>query len=310
MASQDSTLLPIREPSSQRIVFAGCHIYGRWLLERLFAARWQFAHVVCPAPEMAETEHISGYEDLGELADHYNIPVYRPASYSLRTAKDHEFFEREQFDLLVQGGWQRLFPEKVLQELRIGAIGVHGSSDFLPKGRGRSPLNWSIIEGRQRFINHLFLIKPGVDDGDIFDYDVFDITPFDTIETLFQKNAILTARMLERSIPRLLDGTLTAIPQRGTPSYYPKRSPSDGLIDWEELDVWQIHNWVRALTRPYPGAFAALNGVMTTIWKAAVFDTRITYENASYGEVVEVFDDRLVVNCRGGLLLVEDWEAR
>jgi methionyl-tRNA formyltransferase len=310
MTFQNSVPSPRRESPSQRIVFAGCHIYGRWLLERLSAARWHFEHVVCPTPKMAEAEHISGYDDLGEAAARYSIPVYRPASYSLRVAEDYEFFQREQFDLLVQGGWQRLFPEKVLQTLRTGAIGVHGSSDFLPKGRGRSPLNWSIIEDRRRFVLHLFLIKPGIDDGDIFDYEIFDITPFDSIETLYQKNAILTARMLERSVSHLLDGTLTTIPQRGTPSYYSKRSPYDGLIDWEELDVWQIHNWVRALTRPYPGAFAVLNGALTTIWKATVFDTRITYENASYGEVVEVFDDRLVVNCRGGLLLVEDWEPR
>jgi methionyl-tRNA formyltransferase len=310
MTFRDSALPPMREPPRQRMVFAGCHVYGRWLLERLSSARWHFSYVVCPTPKMAEAEHISGYEDLGEVAARYNIPVYRPVSYSLRAAEDHEFFGREQFDLLVQGGWQRLFPEKVLRTLGTGAIGVHGSSDFLPKGRGRSPLNWSIIEGKQRFILHLFLIKPGVDDGDIFDYDIFDITPFDSIETLYQKDAILTARMLERSVPHLLDGTLRAIPQQGNPSYYPKRSPDDGLIDWEELDVWRIHDWVRALTRPYPGAFAVLNGAMATIWKARVFDTRITYDNASYGEVVEVFDGSLVVNCRGGLLLVEDWEPR
>jgi methionyl-tRNA formyltransferase len=302
--------LPIGEPPGRRIVFAGCHIYGRWLLERLSAAHWQFAHVACPTPRMAEAEHISGYDDLGQVAARYDIPVYRPASYTLRAAEDREFFECEQFDLLVQGGWQRLFPQQVLETLRIGAIGAHGSSDFLPKGRGRSPLNWSIIEGRQRFILHLFLIKPGIDDGDIFDYDIFDITPFDSISTLNMKYAIVAARMLERSTPRLLDGTLKATPQQGTPSYYTKRSPDDGLIDWEELDVWQIHNWVRSLTRPYPGAFALLQGTMTTIWKATVFDTRIIYENASYGEVVEVFDHSLVVNCRGGLLLVEDWEPR
>jgi methionyl-tRNA formyltransferase len=309
MTFQNSALLP-GEPPGQRMVFAGCHLYGRWLLERLSVAGWHFAYVVCPTPKMAAAQHISGYDDLGEAAARYGTPVYRPVSYALRATEDREFFERAQFDLLIQGGWQRLFPESVLKTLRVGAVGVHGSSDFLPKGRGRSPLNWSIIEGRQRFILHLFLIKPGVDDGDIFDYDIFDITPFDSIVTLYQKSAILTARMLERSVSQLLDGAVRAIPQRGTPSYYPKRSPDDGLIDWEELDVWQIHDLVRALTRPYPGAFAALNGEMTTIWKAMVFDTRITYSNASYGEVVEFFEDCLVVNCRGGLLLVEEWEPR
>jgi methionyl-tRNA formyltransferase len=310
MTFQASASSPMREPPNQRIIFAGCHVFGQWLIERLSAARWHFTYVVCPTPKMADAEHISGYSDLGAAAAQYNIPVYRPASYALRTAEDHEFFEREKFDLLVLGGWQRLFPENVLRTLRVGAVGVHGSSDFLPKGRGRSAFNWSIIEGKQRFVTHLFLMKPGVDDGDVFDYEFFDITPFDSIVTLNQKCAILIARMLERSVPCLLDGTLKAIPQQGKPSYYKKRSPDDGLIDWEELDVWTIHNWVRALTRPYPGAFGVLNGVMTTLWKATVFDTRITYKDASYGEVVEVFDDCLIVNCRGGLLKVEDWEPR
>ena len=116
--------------------------------------------------------------------------------------------------------------------------------------------------------------------------------------------------MLLRNIPRLLEGKIDARPQIGIPTYYEKRTPSDGEIHWEEMRVRDIYNLVRALTRPYPGAYGAIQGSVMTIWKARIFDTRMIYRDAAYGEVVENFDGNLVINCRGGLLLVEDYELR
>ena len=155
---------------------------------------------------------------------------------------------------------------------------------------------------------HLFLITAGADDGDVFDVEMFDITDFDDIETLYWKYAIVLRRMHLRSLPRLLAGDITPVPQRGEPSYYPKRTPADARLDWEEMDVWQIYNAVRAQTRPYPGAFGEIDGVTYRIWRCRPFDTRISYPEASYGACVERFDDRMIVNCRGGLLVVDDYE--
>ena len=122
---------------------------------------------MCLTPEMSENYLVSGYYDYRPLAKKMNIPIYVPETYSLNSRRDINFFVEEKFDLLIQGGWQRLFPEEVLNSLRIGALGLHGSSDMLPKGRGRSPMNWSLIEDKKRFIMHLFMIKPGIDNGDI-----------------------------------------------------------------------------------------------------------------------------------------------
>ena len=295
---------------ANKIVFCGTHVGGRLAFESLLQAGYQIDAVVCITPEKAEQLKVSGYLDYAPLAEAHGIPLYRPEKYSLKGESDTAFFEENQFDLLIQGGWQRLFPEPVLSTLKIGAIGLHGSPDLLPKGRGRSPLNWSLIEGRKRFLMHLFLMKVGVDDGDVFAFTSFDINDFDDIETLYYKYSISYRNLLIEQLPSLLDGSFQSIPQVGEPSYFAKRSAEDGEIDWEQQDVHEIYNAVRAQTRPYPGAFAQMNDGLYTIWRCRVFDTRFLYPEAKYGEVVERFGEKLIVRCRGGLLLVDECEPR
>jgi methionyl-tRNA formyltransferase len=296
--------------SANRIVVVGCHVNGDALIEDLVARGYPPAHVVCLTESEAERYAVSGYSDLACTARRHGIAVYRPQRYDLTHPDDIAFFQSQEFDLLLQGGWQRLFRAEVLDSLRVGGVGVHGSPDFLPKGRGRSPLNWSLLEGRRRFILHLFLMTPGVDDGDIFAWEDFDITEFDDIRTLYMKVDIVTRRLLFRNLDELLKGEISTWPQRGEPSYFGKRTAQSGRIDWESDDVWEIYDAIRAQTRPYPGAFAKVDGETVTLWKGRVFDTRMTYPDAAYGEVVERFDGALIVNCRGGLLLVDDWEVR
>lgn len=309
-ASMSAEYEALRElTASKRIVMCGCAEVGRHLIEALIAAGVQFSYFVALTPEQGRQYGVSGFADLRELAVEHDIPVYVPRTYALTHQDDLAFFRDGKFDLLIQGGWQRLFPEEVIKSLSIGAVGAHGSADRLPKGRGRSPLNWSIIEGRKRFLVHLFMIKPDADDGDVFAVVDFDITPFDDIETLYLKVAITVRRMLIQQLPRLLAGKVELAPQNGEPSYYPKRTPEDGRIDWESMALDQIYDFIRAQTKPYPGAFGMVDGEIVRIWKARPFDTRLDYPAAKYGEVVERFGKRLVLNCRGGLLLVEDYEV-
>jgi methionyl-tRNA formyltransferase len=296
------------DQNQKRLVMCGCHQGGVTAVEALLRHGYRFEYFVCLTPEQGARYRVSGYFDYRPLAERYHIPVRHPESYSLDSQSDLGFFESQHFDLLIQGGWQRLFPAKILDTLSIGALGLHGSADLLPKGRGRSPMNWSLIEGRKRFLMHLFLIKPGIDDGDIICIRDFDITPFDDIETLYLKYGLVYRDMLMESLPSLLRGTPKVVPQVGIPSYYPKRTPADGRIDWETMDVWQIYNFVRAQTRPYPGAFAKVGDRWLRIWRCRVFDTRLRYDRAGYGECVERFGERLLINCRGGLLLIDESE--
>lgn len=295
--------------SSSRIALCAVSVTNVPFVRGLLANGVKIDAIVTIDAETARRNKVAGYHDYADIAAEHGLPLYRAQRYDLTAGQDIDFFRARSFDMIVQGGWQRLFPQAVLDTLSIGAIGLHGSADFLPKGRGRSPMNWSLIQGRRRFLLHLFLIRAGVDDGDVIDVADYDINEFDDIETLYMKLSIVNLRMHLRVLPALAAGRIEPRPQAGAPSYFPKRSEADGEIDWEEKDVFEIHDFVRAQTRPYPGAFARLAGQWTRIWKAQPFDTRITYPGRAYGEIVETFPRGLVVNCRGGLLLITEWET-
>ena len=292
-----------------KVCMIGCHEFGGYLIPRLIEKGLRFSHFFTISPQQATNAKVSGYHDFTELSKKHNIPLTFAKNYSLETREDRNFFESENFDLVIQGGWQRLLPDYLLKTLRIGSIGVHGSPDFLPKGRGRSPKNWSIIHGRKRFILHLFLMNQGADDGAVFDYETFDINEFDDINTLYYKNVLAQEIMLERSFIPLISGNIKFTEQLGKPDYFPKRSEEDGWFDFESCDVFEIHNLIRAQTKPYPGAFCDIEELgRVRIWKAQIFDTRLKFPTKKYGSVVAEFGDRLVLNCRGGLLLINEFE--
>ena len=153
-----------------------------------------------------------------------------------------------------------------------------------------------------------FLIKPGADDGEIFHYEMFDINPWDDCKTLYYKNAIVTAKVLLEWLPKLLAGNFSVHSQVGTPTYYGKRTEEDGLIDWQ-LDLMSIYNHIRAITRPYPGAFTFVKGSKMKIWEAYPFDTRIDFPEWTIGQIVWISpESELIVKCSGGLLRIVNYE--
>ena len=293
---------------NSKIVFCGCSSAGLEVLDFLISKNFEISHIVSLNSQQATQYKVSGYASFDEIARKNNIPIYFPKTYALKDNDDIGFFEKNNFDLLLLGGWQRLIPEIILSKLKIGGIGFHGSSEFLPKGRGRSPVNWSLIEGKTQFILHAFLMTPGIDDGDVITHEIFDINQWDTCQTIYYKISIIQKRILEEFIPKLLSNNFKHIPQTGEPSYYEKRTPDDGLIDWSK-SVHEIYNFVRALTRPYPGAFTFLNGQRLNIWKSQPFDSKIKYESKN-SQIVEKFSTGdFIVNCKDGLLLITDYEG-
>ncbi len=290
-----------------KIVMCGCCEVGIDMVKDLVESGIKINHFVSLNSEKAEKCKISGYSSFEPIASKFKIPIYYAQNYNLNTEQDLSFFKKNRFDILLVGGWQRLIPSKVLNELSIGGFGFHGSSEFLPKGRGRSPINWSLLEGKKRFIMHLFLMEPEADNGNIIDIRVFDINEWDNCRTLYYKYSLVAKEMLISTINKIKNGgEISPYKQIGEPTYYPKRTPDDGEIDWNK-SVFQIYDFIRALTKPYPGAYSYINGKRNQIWKAQPFDTRITYYGKSIGEVVDIFQSGdFIVNCNSGLLLIEE----
>jgi len=292
----------------KKIVVCGCTDFGYEIVDFLLTNDVNISHLVSLSPEQAIQHKVSGYKSFELLSTKYGVPIYYPKLYSMKET-DFDFFEEEKFDLLLVCGWQRLIPNKILETIKICGIGSHGSSELLPKGRGRSPVNWSIIEGKKQFILQLFMLTPKIDDGDIVYHETFDINEWDTCKTIYYKTSVVMKRALLKLIPNILSNNFSRTPQSGEPSFYPKRTPDDGLIDWNK-PLEEIHNFVKALAKPYPGAFSFIDKQKIMIWEAQPFDRKITFSDAKLGEIVEKFSTGdFVVKCNDGTLLIIDYEG-
>lgn len=293
------------------IAVFGCKTTTLFLLDNLNIP-YKIRHLITISPESGKKHEVADYFDLKEQAEARGITVYQAKYYSLKHEADQAYIRSLGLDIAFVIGWQRLIPAEVLSGLSIGAFGMHGSSMNLPLGRGRSPMNWSIIEGRQAFYTNLFRYDPGVDSGDIVDTFKFQITHRDTAETMHFKNTLAMKYLIERNIENLVrnDFRLTKQDENLLPTYYPKRTPQDSLINWEE-DVQTLERFIRAVTRPFNGAFTFAADHKITLWDAQVFDVHdFGYEKWNNGTVVAVFESgKFLVKCFGGLLLVNAYDA-
>jgi methionyl-tRNA formyltransferase len=245
--------------------------------------------------EVLSNNHIAGFSELAPVGEKYNIKVFESDSYALKDKRCKEFFENNVFDIGISMGWQRLMPKDVLDKFSFGIFGFHGSCGYLPYGRGRSPLNWSIIQGAKRFILNLFQYDLEADSPNIFANNMFEINSFDTIRTL-QYKQLISARVL---IKKLMEAYGTGkIPinkkSKDFDSWYEKRTPDDGKIDFEQK-TYEIYNLIRGAGYPFPGAFAYIGKNRITIWKAFPFDGIMDFSEYCPGEVVDIFDKNILI---------------
>lgn len=299
----------VNHPNRGRtIALAGNQSTAADVLRWLTRAGYRIDPVIAVGPEFAP--EISDYVDMEAVARQHGANLVRPPSYAMDDQDSRALFEDRDIDLLVSAGWQRIIPEWLLSQLTIGAFGMHGSAEPLPRGRGRSPLNWSIIEGRDRFIMNLFRYEVDADAGRIVAAQAFDITDRDDIRSLQRKHSLVQARLLLRHLPKLLSGEAELSEQPDhEPTWYPKRVPDDGVLDWRDR-VERVDRMVRAVTRPYPGAFTFDDGTRVFVWRGQPFDTRMSFEETVPGEIVAVFHDgTFVVRCVDHTYLVLEWEA-
>jgi methionyl-tRNA formyltransferase len=171
-------------------------------------------------------------------------------------------------DLLCAFGWYYMIPKRVRDAAPKGCVGIHAS--LLPKYRGGAPIPWAIINGETETGVSLFYLDEGVDTGDIIGQEKIPIGENDTCGTVYGKAMVSSIRLLREYFPRLAVGGAPRVPQEeGLATYYPQRSPRDGLIDWSR-SAKEIRDFIRAQTRPYPGAFTYVSGKKVIIWDADV----------------------------------------
>lgn len=214
-----------------------------------------------------------------------------------------DFWAHTPLDLMFAVSWRYLVPPAVYRRPRMGTYVLHDS--LLPAYRGFSPTVWAIINGEEYTGATLFRIAQGVDEGDIIDQEKVPIGGDETIATVMERVTGAYLALLERNLEALLAGRARAIPQDGIKaSYTCKRLPEDNHIVWSQPGR-HIHNLIRAVTAPYPGAYTFVDGRKMIVWSARQLPGARTYVGSIPGRVVEVREGEgsVVLTGDGSILL-------
>ena len=205
-------------------------------------------------------------------------------------------------ELIFVVGWSQLVHDPFVALASEGVFGMHPT--LLPRHRGRAPIPWAILTGLARTGVTLFeIVDSTADSGAIVGQVTLDIAPDETATTLFTRIAEAHVELIRELVPQLLARTASRIPQDPSrASSWPRRTPADGIIDWETRASF-LYDWVRAQTRPYPGAFTFVGDEKVIVWGARPVELA---ETAPAGTIVEVGPEGPVVACgEGGLVLEE-----
>jgi methionyl-tRNA formyltransferase len=173
-------------------------------------------------------------------------------------------------DFLFSFYYRLLLKAPLLAIPRQGALNMHGS--LLPRYRGRVPVNWAIIHGETETGATLHYMTERPDNGDIVAQTAVPVLPDDTAGEVFDKVTVAAELTLYQSLPGLIAGTAPRRRQDlSKGAYFGGRKPEDGRLAWSQ-DATRIHNLVRAVAPPYPGAFTDLGGQRLVVQRTRVVD--------------------------------------
>jgi len=247
-----------------RIGWVGFHFEGIEAIKAVIEAGYKIYIIVNLDDE--ELKKRSGAGDYESIARAYQIPLLKVKNINSEAVAN--VLRELSLDIVFVIGWSQIIKPEILKIPKLGMIGAHAS--LLPHDKGSAPINWSLIRGAKKTGNTLIWLEEEVDSGLIIDQREIEITPYDTCATLYKKVAETNKEMILNCLSKLSNREKLGTPQpKINEPILPRRRPTDGLINWDQRS-YEVYNFVRALTRPYPGAFSYLDGKKYIIWKSFV----------------------------------------
>ncbi|HEX5339030.1 MAG TPA: formyltransferase [Gallionella sp.] len=237
---------------SRAVVFA-YHNVGFRCLSVLLAHGVDVALVVTHRDNPKENIWFDSVQKLAEL---HGIPAITPDNPN--TPEVIEQIRALQPDFFFSFYYREMLKRELLEIPKQGALNMHGS--LLPKYRGRVPVNWAIIRGETETGSTLHYMTEKPDNGDIVAQQAVPILPNDTAHDVFQKVTVAAEIALNDVLPALLAGKAQSVKQDlSKGAYFGGRKAEDGIIVWSQ-SAQEIHNLVRAVAPPYPGATTTVMG--------------------------------------------------
>ncbi|MFC2992181.1 formyltransferase family protein [Halomonas tibetensis] len=277
-----------------RICFIGCVEFSGQALNKLFAMESTGVCTVVGVITKKTSSFNADFCDLSGCMEKVNADPSIVHFYeNQETAK--AFIKNVRADIVFCFGWSSLLGPELLLAAPRGVIGFHPAA--LPQNRGRHPIIWALALGLDETASTFFQMDEGADSGPIISQKTVPISPPDNAGTLYQKITETALGQIEQFTSVLARGRGEFQPQDPTQAtYWRKRSAVDGIIDWR-MDANAIHNLVRALHHPYPGAeFQTSNHGVVKVWQTSLTDTSFP-RNFEPGKVLDVQPGRILVKC-------------
>lgn len=242
------------------LVFA-YHDVGVGCIKALLDAGIQIELVVTHADDPRET---IWFGSVAALCQEHGIPCIHPEASGLLASLPE--FQKIAPDYIFSFYYRHMITSDILAVARIAALNMHGS--LLPKYRGRAPVNWAILHGETETGASLHIMEAKPDAGDIVGQVAVPIDSEEDATAVFAKVSNAAVQVMQAALPALLEGRVPRTPNvLAKGSYFGGRKPEDGRIQWSQ-DALQVHNLIRAVAPPYPGAFTDWQGARMIIAKS------------------------------------------
>ena len=284
-----------------KTVLIGAVHTTRMILETMIEMNFPISYVF--SLDEKYSNNVSGYDPFHEVAEENGIPFK-----TFRKINDEEnvkIIQDLEPDYIFVIGISQLVSKAIIDSAKIGCVGFHPAP--LPKFRGRASNVWQHLLGVKESKCTLFFIDEGVDSGDILGQETYYIKDGDYAQDVYDSICDAEYRLVKKVLQQIMDGTIKPVKQDESEATYTlKRIPEDGLIDWN-LPIDQLHLFIRAISRPYPGAYSMYDGKS----KVIIFRAEVL-ENNKYigfnGQIAKIHKDYFDIVCKDGLLRVTDFE--
>lgn len=255
-----------------RVLFVACTNVGQAMIREICGdpeIKSEVVGIVNLNAEQALSK--ANYYTYLDISAQYGIPLH--FCNNVNDPETVAWIAERKPDIILQTGWSQKFREPLLALPTYACIGEHPAP--LPRGRGAACVNWAILTGEKEWGDTFFHMVNEYDRGPVYAQEFFNIEEYDDVSTVYDKVAKCSARAIKKNIDKWTNGIFDVVTlDESKATYYKKRRPSDGIFEFS-FECRRLHDFIRAQTEPYPGAFFMMDGE-----KIAVLHTRCTGETS------------------------------
>ncbi len=270
-----------------KVVFMGTPDFSVPVLQRLLEEKYDVIAVVTQPDRPVGRKKVLTPPPVKVEALKHNIPVYQPEK--IRQSEELKTIISLNPDIIVTAAFGQILPKELLDAPKFGCVNVHAS--LLPELRGGAPIHYSILQGKEKTGITIMYMAEKLDAGDIISVAEVKIEEEDTVGTLHDKLSVVGSDLLAETLPKLLAGEITPIPQKDEEATFaPNLKRSDEKIDWSTSGE-EVYNKIRGLN-PWPVAFTLYQGNVMKVWAGK----KVTKtKDAAPGTIVEITEQGPIV---------------